>query len=165
MADHLSPEKRSWNMRRIRSRDTTPELRVRSLLHRAGYRYRIHVTRMPGKPDIVLPRYRTVVFVNGCFWHRHPGCRYATIPRSNTAYWREKFERTIARDETAHTTLRQNGWAVVVVWECQTRDAESLISLLCESLPQWTRLHDSHTEKSIKNVSSSSLQNSTSVRP
>ena len=165
MADHLSPEKRSWNMRRIRSRDTAPELRVRSLLHRAGYRYRLHVTQMPGKPDIVLPRFRTVVFVNGCFWHRHPGCRYATMPGSNTAYRREKFERTITRDETAHTILRQNMWAVIVIWECQTRDVEILANPLCESLPQWTRLQGSQTEKSIKNASSSNLQNSTSVRP
>jgi DNA mismatch endonuclease (patch repair protein) len=126
MADHLSPERRSWNMSRIRSRDTIPELKVRSILHRSGYRYRLHVTDLPGKPDIVLPRYRTVLFVNGCFWHRHPSCRYATIPSTNTSYWRQKFARTVSRDADTHAQLRKEGWEVSVIWECETREPHSL---------------------------------------
>ena len=136
MADHLTPERRRWNMQRIRSRDTSPELVVRSLLHRAGYRYRLHVAKMPGKPDIVLPRYRTVIFVNGCFWHRHQGCRYAKNPSTNPDYWQKKFARTLARDAETHDALRGEGWTVVVIWECQTRDKEKLISRLGEILPK-----------------------------
>src|SRR5690625_2783825 len=93
--DQLSKEHRSWNMSRIKSKDTKPEKIVRSLLHRAGYRFRLHVKRLPGKPDLVLPRYRTAIFVNGCFWHRHPGCKQATTPTANQTFWLEKFERTI----------------------------------------------------------------------
>ena len=136
MADHLTPERRRWNMQRIRSRDTSPEIVVRSLLHRAGYRYRLHAAGMPGKPDIVLRRYRTVIFVNGCFWHRHTGCRYATTPGTNSDYWQRKFARTIERDAETHAALRKDGWTVAVIWECQTRDKEELISRLGEILPK-----------------------------
>lgn len=135
MVDHLSPERRSWNMGRIRSKDTSPELRVRSMIHRAGYRYRLHAKAMPGKPDIVMRRHRTVVFVNGCFWHRHEGCRYATTPASNTEYWRRKFERTVARDKESQEALGRDGWQVLVIWECQTRDGAKLANLLAEILP------------------------------
>lgn len=136
MADDRSPAQRSWNMSRIRSRDTVPELKVRSLVHGAGYRYRLHVKDLPGRPDIVMPRYRTVIFVNGCFWHRHTNCRYATTPGTNTGYWQNKFDRTVARDNVAHETLRQDGWNVLVIWECQTRDTAGLTSLLSEMLPR-----------------------------
>ena len=135
MADDRSPEARSQNMSRIRSTDTSPEKRVRSLLHRAGYRYRLHVKAMPGKPDIVMPRYQTVLFVNGCFWHRHPNCRYATTPKTNVDYWQRKFERNMARDRVAHQLLADEGWKVLVVWECQTRDEAALADLLDEILP------------------------------
>ena len=135
MADDRSPAKRSLNMSRIRSRDTSPELRVRSLLHRSGYRYRLHVNNMPGTPDIVMPRYRTVVFVNGCFWHRHPNCRYSTTPKTNVDYWQQKFERNVKRDLNAYDILRQDGWTVLIIWECQTRDQDCLSTLLKEILP------------------------------
>ena len=135
MVDDRSPAMRSQNMSRIRSRDTLPELRVRSLIHRAGYRYRLHVKEMPGKPDIVMPRYRTAILINGCFWHRHPNCRYATTPKTNTDYWQRKFERNVARDRTAHYELARNGWKILVIWECQTRDKESLATLIGEILP------------------------------
>ena len=135
MPDHISPEQRSWNMSRIRSKDTTPELLVRSLIHRAGYRFSLHSTKLPGKPDIVMSRYRTVIFVNGCFWHRHTGCRYSTTPSTNTEYWEQKFKRTVARDQHAHATLRKLGWTVLVVWECQTRDSTNLANFLEGTLP------------------------------
>ena len=99
MTDHLTTEKRSWNMSRIRSKHTKPELVVRSLLHRAGYRFRLHSKKFPGKPDIVLPEFKTAIFVHGCFGHRHEQCPRATIPKSNTEYWNNKFERNIQRFE------------------------------------------------------------------
>ena len=121
---------RSWVMSRVRSKDTSPEIRVRSLIHRVGYRYRLHVGKLPGKPDIVMRKYRTVVFVNGCFWHRHPGCRQASTPKTNVDYWNEKFERNVSRAKKNHETLEQDGWRVVVIWECQTRNILELSGLL-----------------------------------
>lgn len=135
MADDRSPAKRSLNMSHIRSRDTSPELKVRSMIHRAGYRYRLHVKEMPGKPDIVMPRYRTAIFVNGCFWHRHLDCRYATMPKTNIDYWQQKFKRNVDRDQATYNALRQDGWSIVVIWECQTRDRIGLSKLLAEILP------------------------------
>jgi len=117
--DHLTPEKRSWNMSRIRGKDTKPEVLVRSMLHRAGYRFRKNVSTLPGKPDIVLPKYRTVIFVHGCFWHRHKGCKDATTPKSNKAFWRKKFERNVSNDRKHARELRKLGWKVVTVWSCQ----------------------------------------------
>ena len=135
MADNRSPAERSLNMSRIRSRDTSPERRVRSVMHRAGYRYRLHVKEMLGKPDIVMPRYRTVIFVNGCFWHRHPNCRYATTPKTNVDYWQRKFERNVVRDQKTYSTLAKDGWSIIVIWECQTHDRNRLSELLAEILP------------------------------
>jgi DNA mismatch endonuclease (patch repair protein) len=113
-------------MSRIRSRDTAPEKAVRSLLHRLGFRFRLHPQRLPGKPDIVLTRHRTAVFVHGCFWHRHPGCRCATTPGTRTAWWLAKFARNVARDTAVRSALRAAGWRVVVVWECELRDPARL---------------------------------------
>ena len=135
MVDDRSPAQRSLNMSRIRSRDTSPEIRVRRMIHSAGYRYRLHAKEMPGKPDIVMPRYRTVIFVNGCFWHQHPNCQYATTPKTNIAYWQRKFDRNVERDHAAHSALASDGWRVVVIWECQTRDSEKLCMLLSTMLP------------------------------
>ena len=120
MVDRLSPEHRSWNMSRIRGRNTQPELAVRSALHRAGYRFRLHRKDLPGRPDIVLPKHRTVVFVHGCFWHRHPGCRFAYTPKSRVAFWQKKFDDNVARDRRNVRALRALGWRVITVWECQT---------------------------------------------
>jgi len=119
--DHLTPEKRSWNMSRIRGKDTKPEVLVRSMLHRAGYRVRKNVSALPGKPDIVLPKYRTVIFVHGCFWHRHKGCKDATTPKSNKAFWKKKFERNISNDRKHVRDLKKLGWKVVTVWSCQLK--------------------------------------------
>lgn len=118
MADTLSPGERSERMSRIRGKDTAPELALRKALHALGLRYRLHAN-LPGKPDIVLPRHSAVVFVHGCFWHRHRGCRIATMPKSNTAFWREKFDRNVARDKRVRRQLRAAGWRVFVAWECQ----------------------------------------------
>jgi DNA mismatch endonuclease (patch repair protein) len=123
MADIVSPEQRSWNMSRITGKDTKPELRLRSILHRAGYRFRLHVSSLPGRPDIVLPKYHTAIFVNGCFWHRHPGCSKSYTPSSRTEFWTAKFEATIARDAKKSIELRKQGWNVLTVWECELQQS------------------------------------------
>lgn len=127
--DNISPQKRSWNMSRIRSNDTTPELVVRSFLFRHGFRFRLHVKNLPGHPDIVLPKYRTVVEVRGYFWHRHPGCRQTTTPSTNVEFWQEKFKRNVDRDDKNESTLRQLGWNVIVLWECEIFQKEFLTTL------------------------------------
>jgi len=132
--DGLTPEKRSWNMSRIRGVDTKPELLVRSLLHRMGYRFRLHRRDLPGRPDIVLPKYRAVVFVHGCFWHRHRGCRYAYVPKSRKDFWKRKFARNVERDREVRHLLRKAGWKILVVWECETVDADGLASRLSSAL-------------------------------
>ncbi len=128
--DHLSKEKRSWNMSRIRSANTAPELAVRSMLHRNGFRFRLHVKELPGKPDIVLPKYKTVIEVRGCFWHRHPHCKIATTPSSNTEYWLKKFAQNVARDKENEEKLKQFGWHVIIVWGCETKQLEKLLAVL-----------------------------------
>jgi DNA mismatch endonuclease (patch repair protein) len=117
---------RSENMRRIRSRDSGPELVVRKLLFRLGYRYRLSVKQLPGRPDIVLPRHRKIVFVHGCFWHVHQGCQLSHKPISNVSYWSEKLQRNVARDRAVLTQLAEMGWGVLVVWECETKDIRAL---------------------------------------
>ncbi len=121
MSDSLTAERRSWNMGRIRGKNTKPEMIVRSMLHRMGYRFRVHRGDLPGKPDIVLPKHRTAVFVHGCFWHRHPGCKYAYLPKTRTAFWRAKFEANEKRDTDAIKRLASLGWQVVVLWECEIK--------------------------------------------
>jgi len=122
-------------MSRIQGKDTAPELVVRSLLHRMGYRFRLHVSRLPGKPDIVLPKHRTVIFVHGCFWHRHKGCKFAYTPKSRNRFWTAKFAENIARDRKVKRELRRLGWTVNVVWECQTEKPEALSTLVDLLLP------------------------------
>lgn len=126
MVDILTKEKRSALMSRIRGRDTKPELAVRSLLHHLGYRFRLHVRELPGRPDIVLPRYRTVVLVHGCFWHRHQGCRFCYVPKTRPEFWRAKFERNVDRDRLVQRELKKIGWRVIVVWECEIDDLRRL---------------------------------------
>lgn len=110
-------------MSRIRDRDTAPEMKVRYALHKMGFRYRLHVHDLPGKPDIVLPKYNTVIFVNGCFWHRHAGCPYSYTPKSRTEFWQKKFDENIRRDKKNRDALQKKGWKVATIWECQTKDA------------------------------------------
>jgi DNA mismatch endonuclease (patch repair protein) len=128
--DRLTSAQRSWNMSRIRGRDTQPELLVRSALHRAGYRFRLHRKDLPGRPDIVLPKYRTVVFVHGCFWHRHAGCRFTYTPKSRIAFWQNKFDANVERDRLARDKLRRLGWNVATVWECQAASPRKLFDAL-----------------------------------
>lgn len=120
--DRVNPEKRSEIMSHIRGKNTKPELLIRSLLHRAGFRFRLHRKDLPGKPDIVLPKYKTVVFVHGCFWHRHPGCTKAYVPKSNLTFWNEKFEKNLKRDIEVQFRLAEMGWHILVIWECQIND-------------------------------------------
>ena len=119
MADKLSPERRSWNMSRIKGQDTKPEMKVRSYLFRQGFRFRKNDKRYPGKPDIVLPMYKTVVFVHGCFWHRHPGCKDATTPKTRTEFWMEKLSKNVANDRKNVDALKELGFRVIIVWECE----------------------------------------------
>lgn len=119
MADKLSSERRSWNMRQIRSLNTKPEILIRSALHRRGFRFRIHHKLLPGRPDIVLSKYRTVVFINGCFWHQHKGCIEASRPKTNQDYWINKLESNIKRDRRNKDALRKKGWLVHRYWECE----------------------------------------------
>lgn len=130
--DKLSKEKRSWNMSRIRGKDTKPEVIVRSMLHRMGYRFRIHVKRLPGCPDIVLPKYRAVIFVHGCFWHRHPGCKYAYTPKSRQDFWTKKFQKTVKRHEIVSRELERQGWKTLVVWECETANTQKIYRKLID---------------------------------
>ena len=122
MTDIVNAEKRSEIMSRIKGRNTTPELAVRRIAHGLGFRFRLHRRDLPGSPDLVFPRYRTIVFVHGCFWHRHDGCRYAYRPKSRIQFWTKKFEENVARDARNEAALRDLGWRVVVIWECETRD-------------------------------------------
>jgi len=124
--DRLTTEQRSWNMSRIRSKDTKPELVVRRMLTAMGLSYRLHRTDLPGKPDVVLGPRRLVIFVHGCFWHRHPGCKEATMPAANRAFWQAKLEGNAARDQRHRAALRKLGWRTAVVWECETRKPERL---------------------------------------
>lgn len=126
MADRITADRRSWNMSRIRGRDTKPEIQVRSLLHRMGYRFRVCRTDLPGKPDIVLPKHKTVVFVHGCFWHRHKGCRFAYTPKSRSKFWASKFEANVKRDREVSRQLRRLGWKVLIVWTCALANPEAL---------------------------------------
>ena len=121
-------------MSRIKNRDTKPEIIVRSLLHRMGYRFRLHRTDLPGKPDIVLPRYKTVVFVHGCFWHRLKGCKFAYTPKSRVAFWKEKFRKNVERDKQVKKQLRSLDWKVVVVWECEVSRIDDLRKSLESSI-------------------------------
>ena len=129
MVDVVSPEVRSRMMSGIRGKDTQPEMLVRRFLHGHGLRYRLHDKRLPGAPDLVFPRHGTVLLVHGCYWHRHQGCQYATIPASNVEFWQEKFDGNVLRDRKAISLLLDGGWRVILLWECglrRTRSKEKL---------------------------------------
>jgi DNA mismatch endonuclease (patch repair protein) len=134
VVDVFTKAKRSEVMSRIRSKDTKPEKMIRSLLHRMGYRFRLHVKNLPGKPDIVLPKYKTVIFVHGCFWHRHPKCKYAYTPKSRIEFWGKKFADNIARFKIVKKELAHLKWKVVVVWECEIKSNAELVNKLRRSL-------------------------------
>jgi DNA mismatch endonuclease (patch repair protein) len=121
MADVHEPETRSYNMGQISGKDTKPEMIVRRFLHSNGFRYRLHVKNLPGKPDLVLPKYNSVIFVHGCFWHAHENCKYFRIPKTRTKWWKEKLYGNKERDEKNIRQLKEVGWNVIVVWECELK--------------------------------------------
>ena len=126
MPDIFDPEKRSEIMSRIRGRDTRPEMIVRRIAHGLGFRFRLHRKDLPGRPDIVFQRHQAVIVVHGCFWHRHPGCKRASSPKTRVRYWQNKFEDNVVRDKRNETALRDLGWKVMVIWECETKDHEAV---------------------------------------
>jgi DNA mismatch endonuclease (patch repair protein) len=128
MVDTITPEKRSWVMSRIRSKNTKPEMRVRSLLHMMGYRFRLHRKDLPGKPDIVMTKYKAVIFVHGCFWHHHNKCRDGKLPKSKLDYWEPKIKKNVERDKEHIKDLKFQGWKVFTIWECQTKKTDKLIA-------------------------------------
>lgn len=136
MTDVHTPEQRSYNMSRIRNKDTKPEELVRKYLFSKGFRYRKNDTRFPGKPDIVLPKYRTVIFVNGCFWHAHEGCKYFVWPKNNAEFWKNKISGNVERDRRNIELLTASGWHVIIVWECELKTAKrrKTLEALCASI-------------------------------
>ena len=121
-------EQRSRNMSAIKSKNTKPEITVRKLLHSMGYRFRLHRKDLPGSPDIVLPKYKTVIFVHGCFWHRHENCKYASTPKTRKEFWEKKFRENINRDNLNQANLSLKGWKIIIIWECQLKgDIKKLI--------------------------------------
>ena len=139
MSDKLTPEKRSWNMSRIKGKDTKIEVEVRKYLFSKGYRFRKNDKRYPGKPDIILPKYHVAIFVHGCFWHRHEGCKDATTPKTRTDFWLEKFDKNVKNDQIKQEKLRELGWKVIVIWECEIK--KDLIKTM-EWLEQEIKYHD-----------------------
>ncbi len=130
MTDVFCRDKRSWIMSRVKGCDTKPEKLVRSLVHRMGFRFRIHRRDLPGNPDIVLPRHGKIIFVHGCFWHGHKGCQRSKRPKTNTSFWNKKLDENIIRDKRFQKKLRRMGWKVLVVWQCETRKPEQLLRKL-----------------------------------
>ena len=128
--DKLSTSERSQLMAKVRGSDTKPERNVRRVAHALGLRFRLHRRDLPGTPDLVFPKHRLALFVHGCFWHRHPGCKRATMPRSRAEFWRNKLSRNVARDQAAISKLREKGWRVKIIWECETRQPDALKKLL-----------------------------------
>ncbi|MFA7184157.1 MAG: DNA mismatch endonuclease Vsr [Victivallales bacterium] len=124
--DNVSSKQRSINMSRVKGKNTRPEMTIRSLLHKMGYRFRLHNKKLPGNPDIILPKYKTIIFVHGCFWHQHEGCRKATIPQTNTDFWKIKLSKNVSRDSQNNDKLISLGWKVVIIWECELKNIEPL---------------------------------------
>jgi DNA mismatch endonuclease (patch repair protein) len=133
--DTISKERRSQNMSKIRSKDTLPEILIRKALWRMGYRYRLHYKLLPGKPDIVITKHKIVIFVHGCFWHRHENCIEASRPKTNSEYWETKINRNIERDKKYQEEIKQSGWKVIIIWECNVKkDIEENMKLLEKQL-------------------------------
>ena len=134
MTDTLSPNERSKRMSLIRGKDSSPELKLRRLVHGMGFRYRLHVKDLPGKPDLVFPSRRAVIFMHGCFWHRHPGCKLARMPKSKLDFWRPKLEGNRERDLRNQEMLKKLGWHVLVIWECEMENIEKVSNKVREFL-------------------------------
>ncbi|MQW06366.1 DNA mismatch endonuclease Vsr [Sinorhizobium meliloti] len=134
MADRFPPEHRSWLMSRISQKNTMPEMKVRKAAHALGFRFRLHRKDLPGKPDVVFPSRKAAIFVHGCFWHQHPGCRKASIPETRKDFWLAKLQRNVHRDVENVEALTTRGWKVLIVWECETRDTDILTGSLLRFL-------------------------------
>lgn len=134
--DNHTPEQRKRNMSAVKGKNTKPEIAVRKLLHAKGFRFRLHCKDLPGKPDIVLPKYKTVIFVNGCFWHRHENCKYASMPSSNVDFWNAKFQENVTRDVIKARQLQEKGWRVIVIWTCEIKNEQALTEKLISALNQ-----------------------------
>lgn len=134
MPEHFSPTKRSEIMRAVKPKNTSPEKRVRSVAHRLGLRFRLHKKELPGSPDLLFPKRKTALFVHGCFWHRHEDCPRATVPKTNTDFWCEKFKRNMERDKETRKKLEESGWRVLIIWECETKSRESIEAFLSRNL-------------------------------
>ncbi|MDZ7694755.1 MAG: DNA mismatch endonuclease Vsr [Balneolaceae bacterium] len=130
MADVHEPETRSYNMSQIQGKDTKPEMLVRKFLHSNGFRYRLHANDLPGKPDLVLPKYNSVIFVHGCFWHAHEDCKYFKIPKTRTEWWKDKLYGNKERDERNIEELEEDGWNVIVVWGCELKNGQKEETLM-----------------------------------
>ena len=133
--DRISAKQRSANMRAVHGKDTKPEIAVRRVAHAMGYRFRLHRRDLPGCPDLVFPAFKLTLFVHGCFWHLHPGCLKGTIPATNTKFWREKLNQNVARDRLVQQALREVGWQVEVIWECETSKRVDILDRLNTILP------------------------------
>lgn len=142
MTDVLTPEQRSFNMSRIRSRNTRPEMVVRSLVHRMGYRYRLHRSDLPGKPDLVFPKLQKIIFIHGCFWHMHDCKHGSVIPKTNADFWSTKRLSNVERDSRNNVALGADGWQVLVLWECEIRALDSLRSKICDFLESRLSISD-----------------------
>lgn len=142
MVDQIPPERRSALMGRIKRKNTGPELRTRKIAHAIGLRFQLHRNDLPGKPDLVFPRWRTALFVHGCFWHQHPGCPRASFPKSRTEYWGKKLRKNVERDALVIPALEELGWSVVVIWECETNDLVGLARILNKYFPLRRAGHD-----------------------
>jgi DNA mismatch endonuclease, patch repair protein len=134
VADHVNSEKRSLIMAAVRSKNTSPEMAVRRIVHALGYRYRLNVPTLPGRPDLVFPARRKVIFVHGCFWHRHNRCRYASSPKTNCEFWESKFAANVARDRRVRRELKKMNWAALTVWQCELKNPEKLTERLDDFL-------------------------------
>jgi len=132
--DIVDSATRSRMMSGIRGRDTRPEMTVRKFLHARGYRFRLHRKDLPGRPDIVLPRFRTCIFIHGCFWHHHEGCRFAVLPKTRADFWAQKLRGNVERDRRAQEELARTGWRVLIIWECELKTPEVALAALVEQL-------------------------------
>jgi len=134
--DIHSKATRSYNMSRIKGKNTKPEMLVRRFLHAQGFRYRLHIKDLPGKPDIVLPKYKTIIFINGCFWHGHKNCRYFVVPKTRTEWWLNKINHNIENDKRSVKALKKDGWKVITLWECQlkTKSIDKTLSALVKKI-------------------------------
>ena len=141
MTDNVDIETRSRIMSRVRGRNTKPELIVRRIAHGLGLRFRLHRRDLPGCPDIVFPRHRAAIMVHGCFWHRHPGCKKAASPKTRTQYWEEKFAGNVVRDRRNEAALRELGWRVCVIWECETKDEDAVAARIAAFFARTTPNH------------------------